>query len=354
MSFYSQKFSLLACILIAVFGSACQDREKNKEMGGEQEIGVNIEPKFHPGHYVAVGPFFELSEVKHFEDSSVKGVNKRYFWRSLEPEKGRYNFSFIEEDLDYCSKNNKQFILFLCDRAFWKKGAMPKYLKELEWKNEGGGFSPIRWDPIYLERFIALGKAISDRFNTHPNFEGIAIQETSLDMPEDILASYDYTPIKYRDALSSILNEFSDSFSKSNIFWYQNGIGGNNKLIRQIADSISYRENIIMGGPDILPHRRWLRHTYKIYGDYKNKMKLFCSAQDDSYHHHKNDIRMSEKLPLHEEGYLSMEDIFLYARDEMHVQYIFWNHYYEDVVEGGRSFDDAIGVIQKYPVFNDN
>ena len=107
-----------------------------------------------------------------------------------------------------------------------------------------------------------------------------------------------------------------------------------------------------MGGPDILPYRRWLRHTYKIYGDYKDQIKLFCSAQDDSYHHHKNDIRFSSKLPLHKEGYLSMEDIFLYARDEMYVQYLFWNYYYEGAEKGWRSFDDAIEVVQKYPTFN--
>ena len=164
---------------------------------------------------------------------------------------------------------------------------MPAYLKDLELKNDGGGFSPIRWDPEYLNRFIAMGRAIADRFDNHPNFEGIAIQETALDMPEEVLAQYDYTPEKYQLALLTILNEFTTSFAHSNVFWYQNGIQGSNKLIREIADSISYKENIIMGGPDILPHRKWLWRTYKIYGDYKDQMKLFCSAQDDSYHHHK-------------------------------------------------------------------
>ncbi|MEM8887340.1 MAG: hypothetical protein AAGD28_05095 [Bacteroidota bacterium] len=339
---YTQTCKLLVLLVFLFMGSLCQG----------QEIKEKAELKFHPGHYVAVGPHFDLAEIKHFERSGLKGVNKRYFWRTLEPEKDTYNFSFIEEDLEYCSKNNKQLIVFLCDRAFWIKGAMPKYLQNLEWKEEGGGFIPVRWDPEFLERFIAIGKAIADRFNSHPNFEGIALQETSLGMPEEVLKSYDYTPTKYRDALTTILNAYSTSFSESNIFWYQNGIGGTNELIRQIADSISYRENIIMGGPDILPYRKWLRYTYKIYGDYKDKMKLFCSAQDDSYHHHKNDIRYSSKLPVHEEGYLTMEDIFMYAKEEMHVQYVFWNYYYEGAEKGWRSFDDAIEVVQKYPTFN--
>jgi hypothetical protein len=333
---------ILSIIAVLLFYSSCN---------GDKKVKYS-ENKYNPGHYVSVGPFFELAEIKHLSDSNVQGVNKRYFWRTLEPEKDKYDFSFIKQDLDYCAKHNKQLIVFLIDRAYWKKGAVPNYLKEHEWKKEGGGFSPIRWHPEFVERFIAIGNAIADQFNNHPNFEGIAIQETSMSIPSNVLTQYNYTTEKYRDALLSILNGFGTSFSKSNVFWYQNGIEGSNEIIRQIADSISFRENIIMGGPDILPHRKWLGQTYKIYGDYKDKIKLFCSAQDDSYYHHKNDIRLSENEPIHEEGYLTMEDIFLYARDEMYTKYLFWNYYYEGVENGKNSFDDAIEVIRKYPTFN--
>ncbi len=313
---------------------------------------MTSEVKYNPGHYVSVSPFFELSKIKHLDDSTLQGVNKKYFWRTLEPEKDEYDFSFIKQDLDYCSKHNKQLIVFLIDKAYWKKGALPKYLKEHEWKKRGGGFNPIRWHPEFVKRFIAIGNAIADQFNDHPNFEGIAIQETSLSIPKNVLLKYNYSSEKYRDALLSILNNFGMSFTKSNVFWYQNGIQGSNEIIKQIADSISFRKNIIMGGSDILPHRKWLGKTYKIYENYKDKLKLFCSAQDDSYYHHKNDIRLSEEEPIHEEGYLTMEDIFLFARDELHIKYLFWNYYYDGVENGIHSFDDAVNVIRKYPTFN--
>lgn len=306
-----------------------------------------------PGHYVAVSPSFNLAEINHFEEPTIQGVNKRYFWRTLEPKQGKYDFSAIEEDLAYCQAHGKQLIVFLCDRAFWIKGAMPTYLQDIEYEHEeGGGFSPIRWHPMYLERFLAIGEALAEQFDAHPHFEGIAIQETALDLPEDVQAQFDFTPEKYQAALRAILDSLSTSFTNSQIFWYQNGIQGTNKLIREIADSIAHRDNVIMGGPDILPHRRWLRHTYKIYDDYQDKMTLFCSVQDDSYHHHKNDLRLWEQEPIHEEGYLSMEDIFLYGRDSMHLSYVFWNEYYEGQGEGHRSFEDAIEVIRKYPLIS--
>jgi hypothetical protein len=47
-----------------------------------------------------------------------------------------------------------------------------------------------------------------------------------------------------------------------------------------------------------------------------------------------------------------MENIFLYGRDSMHINYLFWTYYYEGTEKGERSFDDAIEVIQKYPTFN--
>ena len=309
--------------------------------------------KFNPGHYVAVGPYFNLSEIKHLQEPSLRGINKRYFWRTLEANKDEYDFSLIQEDLDFCASEDKQFVLFLCDKSFWIKSALPEYMREYELNKEGQKFLPIRWYPDYVERFVALGKAIGEKFDSHPNFEGIAIQETALDITEENLQELNYSPDLYRDALIAILKGLKNAMPNSKVFWYQNGMHDNSGHLRQIADTFT-GSNVVMGGPDILPYRRWLRHTYKIYPEYKDKLTLFCSAQDDSFKHHKNDIRYSDKRPVHEEGYLSMDDIFLYARDQMHVKYLFWNYYYEGEENGERSFDDAIKTIRKYPTFNLN
>ncbi|WP_116107515.1 hypothetical protein [Lewinella sp. IMCC34191] len=306
--------------------------------------------KFHPGHYVAVGPGSELAELTGLSEPALRGVNKRYLWRMLEPEKDAYDLSAIAADLDYCARHGKQLVVYLVDKAFWIKGAMPAYLKALEVRSGAQSFDPVRWHPDYVARFLALGKAIGERFDRHPNFEGIAIQETSLDMSEEDFRKYDYTPDKYRDALLEILRGLQQALPHSRVFWYQNGLHRDDGHLRQIADSIS-GSRIVIGGPDILPHRTWLRNTYKIYGEYKEALLLFGSAQDDSYKHHKQDTRGGVKAPVHPEGYLSMEDIFLYARDRMYVNYLFWNHYYEGQPEE-RTFDDALGVIRAYPAFN--
>jgi hypothetical protein len=47
-----------------------------------------------------------------------------------------------------------------------------------------------------------------------------------------------------------------------------------------------------------------------------------------------------------------MDEIFLFARDSLHVRYLFWDYEYSVSNKGQRTYDDAIEVIRKYPTFN--
>lgn len=307
--------------------------------------------KFSPGHYVAVSPSTEMAEINHLDEPAVRGVNKRYRWRQLEPEKGAYDFSSIEDDLRYLSERDKQLVVFLIDRSFSEYRAMPPYLEDyevpLDW-----GFCPVRWHPVVVERLVALGEALGKRFDNHPSFEGVAVQETSLGMSDEGWSAHEYTPEKYRDALVAILTGMQAGMPRSHVFWYCNFMHEDDGHLRQVADAVE-SHGVFMGGPDILPYRRYMsRVSYPMYEDYRGRLTLFCSAQDDSYKHHKNDVRGGRRPEVHEEGYLTVEEIFLFARDSLHVSYLFWNHKYGGEEQGERTYDDAIEVIRKYPTFN--
>lgn len=309
------------------------------------------EKQFHPGHYVAISPgeTAELAGIRHLDDPAVQGVNKRYHWRQLEPEKDVYDFSMIEADLEFLASLNKQLVVFLVDSAFWIRGAMPDYMKRYEVQNDGG-YACARWEPEVVERQIALARALGNQFDEHPNFEGIAIQESSIWMPQSEFSRFNYTPERYRDALIAILEGMQATLPHSRVFWYSNFLPENDGHLRQVADAL-VDDGVLMGGPDILPHRRWIRwESYPMYDEYRDRLILFCSAQDDSYRHHVNDIRLDTQEEVPPEGYLTMEEIFLFARDELHVSYLFWTYYY-GVEAGERSYDDAIKVIRKYPDF---
>jgi hypothetical protein len=341
------RYFMLLAVAILLFGSCLAKENKvNKS-----------KLKFHPGHYVAVGIDFDVSEIKYLDEPAVIGVNKRYNWRDIEPTKDVYDFSSIEKDLEYLAKHNKQLVVFLIDRSFWIKGAMPGYLSEYELKAAGGGFTPLRWYPQVKERFAKLGQEIGKRFDSHPNFEGVALQESSLDLRNEDYQKYHYTVSQYRDALIYVLISLQKAMPQSHVFWYGNFMDQDDRMgsnVRKIVEKIEDYE-VFWGGPDILPyHKGYNESSYPLYEKYKNRLTLFCCAQDDSYRHHKNDFSHEVEEPMPKEGYLTMEEIFLFARDSLHIRYLFWNYFYEEAKEGQRTYDDAIKVIRKYPYFNNS
>lgn len=335
----------ISAAVILIFSSCFTNKSRVNKSG----------MKFNPGHYVAVGPLTDLGEIGHLDEPAVRGVNKRYHWRALEPEKDVYDFSSIETDLAFLEGRGKQLVVFLMDKSFYGKGAMPRYLSAYEVISDGGGYSPVRWHPVVVERFLALGKALGGRFDSHPNFEGAAVQESALDMSENDYGKFGYTADGYRDALIAILTGLRNALPGSHVFWYQNFMPGDDgRRLRRVADAIE-DGGVFMGGPDILPYNRNISRTsYPMYEEYRHRLTLFCSAQGDSYKHHKNDLRVDRQEPVHEEGYLTMEEIFLFARDSLHVRYLFWDYEYEIAEPGQRTFDDAVEIIRKYPAFNDS
>lgn len=339
-----RRFYQLIIIILVLFVISCASNNK---------LELPLYKKFNPGHYVALNSG-EIIEIKYLNDPAIIGVNKRYKWKHLEPKKGVYNFSKIVSDLEYLKTIDKQLIVFIIDKSFSRYGALPNYLSEYEIMTPEKEHGVLRWEPELVERFIALGEAIGKQFDNNPNFEGVAVQESALGLSDDILDDNGYTPEQYRDALTSILVGLQNEMPHSNVFWYSNFMYKNNGHLRQVADAIA-KEFIFMDGPDILPYRRWISsQSYPMYEEYKNKITLFCSAQDDSYMHHENDIRQGENANIPDTGFMSMEDIFLFARDSLHVKYLFWNYFYEETYPGVRNFDDAYEVIKKYPTFNLN
>jgi hypothetical protein len=213
----------------------------------------------------------------------------------------------------------------------------------------------MRWDPVVISRFVALNRALAQALNDDPNFEGVAFQESGLMIGPELRREHGYTPEKYRDALIQMLTESSHAFRRSQVFWYMNHFEGGDQYLGDIAKAV-IGSRVVMGGPDILPYRRRLQGTYQLYEKFKGQLPLFCSAQDDSYRHDKNDSRnmgnaaVTRNLPPPPEGYVPMNQIFLFARDKLHVNYLFWSYTYH-AGTGAFNYDDAMAVMRKYPVF---
>lgn len=317
--------------------------------------GAEPAVRSHPGHYVAVNEADELQSIRHLDEPALRGVSKRYYWADLEPKKDAYELDTIKKDLAFLKAHNKQLVVFITDKTFHPgKNPLPPYLAGYALPNSRG-FTAMRWDPAVNARFVALNQALARAFDDGPNFEGVAFQESGLMISLELRREHGYTPEKYRDALIQMLTESSRSFPHSQVFWYMNHFEGGDEYLAEIAKAV-IGSRVVMGGPDLLPYRRRLQGTYQLYEQFNGRIPLFCSAQDDSYRHDKRDSRnmgnavVTWNLPPPAEGYVPMEQIFLFARDKLHVKYLFWSYTYH-AGTGAFNYDDAVAVMQKYPSF---
>ena len=69
-----------------------------------------------------------------------------------------------------------------------------------------------------------------------------------------------------------------------------NYLEGDDGKLAEVAGALIH-SRVAMGGPDILPFRQRLQSTYQLYVRFHGRLKLFCSAQEDSYRHDRNDSR---------------------------------------------------------------
>ena len=300
--------------------------------------------KFHPGHYISIGPAelgrgLDKTLSKTLADP-IKGVQLRYRWTELEPEEGRYDFSAIATDLKTVARWDRQLVAVIEDKSFnYKPPPTPAYLQANHTVRSRQGYTAVRWDPYVNERLQKLVAAIGQQFDCDPNFEGIAFQESAPNLDDDVLAANGYTPEKYRDTLIALLRAASQSVPRSRVFWYMNFLPGGQQYIGDIATALA-GTGVVMGGPDILPDNAPLRNNvYPFYESYHGRLPLFCSMRHPSYRHLKNGTS----------GYWTMDDLFLFARDKLHVDYLFWELVSKPNPPGAHSWADARAVITRYP-----
>jgi hypothetical protein len=304
--------------------------------------------KYHPGHYVAL---LRKQDSQSIMAASVKpgvtGFVKRYTWRELEPTLGNYNFGGIASDLQFVQSQGMRLIILIEDKTFvWEKPT-PGYLQGWEHTrpNRQGGFTAVRWHPYVVARMKRLHRALGGRFNSHPNFEGVATVESAPSLSNTVLNSTNYTPEKYRDALIEVLTDAANAMPNSRVFWFMNFFPRNQSYIAAVARAIAPLGGI-MGGPDILPDSHSLKEmTYPFYDQFDNQMPLFGQVETECFAHLHKDSWYPTK-------YWTMPELFRFARDKLNVNYMFWMRQPNSAHYNSYNYFDTLPVIANNPNFN--
>ncbi len=294
----------------------------------------------HPGHYIAMNRYDDQAAMINAIRPGVTGLQKRYTWAELEPAFDRYEFADLRSDLDLLAGQGMRLVVFVEDKSFDGRYPTPVYLHaDHTLANHNGGYTALRWHPYVLERFRRLIAALGTEFDTHPAFEGIALQESALSLGDGLLDAHDYTPERYRDALIDAITAARESLPTSQVFWYMNYLPRGQNYIAEIANRAA-ELGVSMGGPDVLPDSDPLqRLVYPYYPEFASRMVLFNSMQFDSYRHLQADPDSGTK-------YWSMLDLFRFARDQLHVDYLFWNRVGSANPADSHDWLDALDVIK--------
>jgi hypothetical protein len=292
--------------------------------------------RLNGGHYIALAPVADsTSAMAALKKPGVRGFIKRYPWRELEPWRGSYDFDEIVTDLQWAKTNGMQLIVFVLDKSFeGQESPVPEYLASRAAPNRASGVTLIRWDATAVNRMKALLTKLA-QFDSHPNFEGVALQETAPSLSDATLNAWAYTPEKYRDMYINVLRHGATVMPRSRVFWHMNFLPQNQDYLASIADAVA-PYGVVMGGPDILPDSFTLSKVYPLYDQFNERMPLFCSAQYDSYSHlHRNPAATKYWTPV---------EIFAFGKHRLFIKYLMWT------AKKVPDPDDAYTINDAWPV----
>lgn len=181
--------------------------------------------KWHPGHYITVGPRTNTLDfiAKHpsiVSDDHIRGILKKVYWGDLESNSGEYDFAGIDRILSELERSNKYLFLLVLDRSFSHGCSpgipMPEYIYahdngryRAELNNNRNGCAAAVWEPWVMDRFISLMRALGARYDINPSFHGISSPESALGTAE----SYDKE--SYKEQFIRLLQETRLAFPHS-------------------------------------------------------------------------------------------------------------------------------------------
>lgn len=234
--------------------------------------------KWHPGHYLNAywGKNIAVQIRQAKSSPAFKGISVIHGWWELEKDKDQYDFSAIDRELDAVQSAGLQLIIQVADRSFKDQDCAPAYLRTPAF---GEGQSRIhkkctvlRHNPAVQDRLIALYRALGQRFDSHPNFEALMLEEDSMEKKGTNMDGY--SDRAYIDQSKRGMNALAQSFPHTVVFKWLNWGPGIPELF---AHALSL--GIGVGAPDLDPKMKSWAYPAP-WQQYAHKIPLEMSVQD--------------------------------------------------------------------------
>jgi len=288
-------------------------------------------------HFVFIGmDRDQIKDTSIWAASYFDGVQVSYSWRQLEHEKDKYDFSLIREDIASLKKYHKKLFIQLQDVSFSpKRNHAPNYLlndpiyhgganMQYQFKDDSEkeysevGWATRRWDPEVQKRLHKLYQALGKEFDGL--VEGINTEESAVDFGKGPLHPTGFSFERYKDALIENIAALKKAFPKSVVIAYVNFMPGgflpymDSFYLKAVYD-FAAKNNIGVGGPDLLPYKRGqMNNSYGFIRNSYNKIPSGVAVQDGT----------GEYINPKTNQKIKAEELYLFAKDYLHLSYIFW------------------------------
>ncbi len=299
-------------------------------------------------HYVYFARDRESMQNHPFLDiSRFQGAQIMYTWRELEPSKGEYDFTIIDEDIRYLQSKGKKLFLQIQDATFYNRYiAVPKYLLTEEYdggavqqRDDNGdpeGWVAKRWNSEVQDRFALFLNALGQEFDGI--IEGVNLQESSIGVSTEYDQSF--TPQIYADSLKINMLALKKAFPRSVTMQYANFMPGEwlpwddygyLRSIYQYGEEIG----VGLGGPDLMVQRKGQQnHTIAMMHENEYMVPLGIAIQDGNYIGQTGTYTVSDDDIRNRGNAVPM--LHSFAKDFLKVSYMFWSYqepyFTEDVI----------------------
>ncbi|SFE55456.1 hypothetical protein SAMN05428977_102031 [Nitrosomonas sp. Nm166] len=311
---------------------------------------VTTAVKWHPGHYYTLmgqgknNPQYMAQVYRELKKTpALRGLQIRYDWAELEPEEDVYNFTSIEQHLAQLTEQKKRLIILLQMKSFNPSlPFVPDYLKEKKYedgifpfsafgKRNIKGYNLKLWSPLVHDRLVALVRALGERFNSHPYFEGIGLTETAFGEPLVEISRNQQD--NYYNNLLSINQQLRKSFPNTMTYQFTNYP---RPMLRSFVGKLK-EMGTGLGGPDIFMDDPGLnakgakpnsaKGVYHHYPELSGWVPLTPSVMQTNYENTRHDKK--GRTP-------AIAELYSFARDRLRANYIFWTRapgYFPKVLE---------------------
>jgi hypothetical protein len=167
-----------------------------------------------------------------YNNPAVDGIVIRTFWSSVQPAPDRFDWSFIDTQVQAASASGKKVILVVLPGAFTPQWALQgvqsaQFVVDYGFEQGTTVTLPMPWDAIYLKRWFAFVQVLGQRYDSNPAVVNVpAAGPTSISeemsLPNDTTAMaiwkrLGYSLQKYEDAWHQTLAAYVQSFPTTQI-----------------------------------------------------------------------------------------------------------------------------------------